>query len=717
MCNCIFMTGKRILVLMALVTTAMAACVPPATGAETMSNKDCLECHNDKTLTKTNASGRVVSLFVDEARFAASRHGSNQCAQCHSDLKSTHPDDNLAAKPVDCSVCHGGAATNYAASVHGRIRKQGDLAAAGCKDCHGTNLHEVVSAKNADSPVFKMNLVQTCGRCHSNPKMAEKYKFKYPEVAAQYKDSIHGRALLQLGMSAAPSCNDCHGVHDIQPAKEGSSKVNGAHLAETCGKCHSKVAETWRQSSHGKAMAKGEPGAPSCADCHSAHSIESPHNTHFKLASVQQCGGCHQDKFEHYRETFHGKAIMLARPSQAAEVPACFDCHGHHDVLNHREPASRLSSANIVATCRQCHPGANASFAEYQPHANPLDKKNYPGLHRVFLFMTALLLGVFLFFGTHTLLWFVRSAIAYYRNPEEYRAARAAALADTDWFTRFTPFERFLHILVITSFLTLVLTGMPLKFYYTDWAKVVFKLIGGLDVARFLHRVGALVTFTYFGLHLLSLAIRAWRRRDLVRDPETGKFDRQRLWKVLFSPDSLIPSFNDFRELAAHVRWFFGRGEKPQFDRWTYWERFDYFAVFWGVAIIGTSGLIMWFPEFFTKFVSGWFVNVALIVHSDEALLAAGFIFTIHFFNTHFRLEKFPLDTVIFSGRISKSELMHERRKWYDRLVASGRLDQYRLRDEWPRWKAIVKFFGFSFFGAGVILLLLIIYAMVSRLF
>jgi hypothetical protein len=124
----------------------------------------------------------------------------------------------------------------------------------------------------------------------------------------------------------------------------------------------------------------------------------------------------------------------------------------------------------------------------------------------------------------------------------------------------------------------------------------------------------------------------------------------------------------------------------------------------------------MWFPQFFCHFMPGWMINVALIVHSDEALLAAGFIFTIHFFNTHFRLEKFPMDTVIFSGRISKTELLHERRRWYERLLAGGRLADMRVKDEWERWKTIARSFGYLFFGLGIVLLGLILYAMASRL-
>ncbi len=241
-------------------------------------------------------------------------------------------------------------------------------------------------------------------------------------------------------------------------------------------------------------------------------------------------------------------------------------------------------------------------------------------------------------------------------------------------------------------------------------------MIGGAETARALHRLGAIVTFLYFGLHLVSLLAKCWQSRTKVRDPQTGKLSLKRLWNTVFGPDTMMPTWQDWRDFVAHNKWFFGQGTKPQFDRWTYWEKFDYFAVFWGVAIIGTSGLIMWFPTFFTRFLPGWIINVALIIHSDEALLAAGFIFSIHFFNTHFRIEKFPMDTVIFSGRVSKNELLHERRRWYDRLVAAGQLDEYRVRDEWFRWKGIARSFGYFFFGLGLVLLGLIIYAMITRL-
>jgi cytochrome b subunit of formate dehydrogenase len=505
-------------------------------------------------------------------------------------------------------------------------------------------------------------------------------------------------------------------VHNIRRAVDRDSLVSHANVAKTCGKCHLAIEKTYDRSVHGQLLARGDSRGPVCTDCHSPHEIGNPEANSFKALSDERCGKCHQDRLEHYRDTYHGKAIALGKPGAAVDVAACYDCHGYHDVLPPSNPASHLSKQNILATCQQCHPNATAKFTEYKPHANPMDAKNYPLLHYVFLGMTGLLVGTFAFFGLHTLAWLVRAVYLYLHDTKTFREAKIKTQEDDEWFTRFVPFERFLHFMMVSSFLLLVVTGMPLKFYYTGWAKAIFAVIGGAETARTLHRFGAVITFFYFGLHVASLVGKAWKGRKKLRDPQTGKLQLARLGGIMFGPDSMVPGLQDWKDLVAHNKWFFGKGGKPSFDRWTYWEKFDYFAVFWGVAIIGASGMIMWFPEFFTRWLPGWVINIALIIHSDEALLAAGFIFSIHFFNTHFRIEKFPMDTVIFSGRISKTEMLHERRRWYDRLVADGRLNQFRVKDEWEQWKRIARSFGYFFFGLGLVLLALIIYAMLKRL-
>jgi len=685
----------------------------PAAAPAPNSRAACLECHRDEKL-QTKKAGRMVPLFVNEASFAKSVHRTLDCTDCHEGFDGESSPHKKPLTTVDCGSCHEKEAKQYATSIHGMSHAMGASGAATCTSCHGA--HEIVPVKQIDSPVLKLNLPQTCATCHSNKNLTDEYRITNSHAAAQYVDSIHGRALLQMGLIVAPSCNNCHGVHDIKRNVDKDSRTNHANIAKTCGQCHVGIEEIYNQSVHGQLLAKHDPRGPVCSDCHTAHQIEKPTSAHFKALSDQRCGRCHEDRLTHYRETYHGKAMALGRPNVASDVAGCYDCHGHHDVFPVSDPRSRLSKEHILGTCQQCHPGVSAKFTTYQPHANPLDKVHYPLLNKVFLFMTALLVGTFGFFGVHTLFWLFRSIYLYLHDSKAFREAKTQVHSDDEQFTRFTPFERFLHLMVVTSFLLLVITGMPLKFYYTDWARTIFDLLGGAEVARSLHHFGALVTFAYFALHLGELVTTLWRRRAALRNPASGRLEVRRAWSVLFGPDSMVPSLQDGRDFIAHQKWFFGKGPRPQFDRWTYWERFDYFAVFWGIFAIGVSGLIMWFPKFFTGFLPGWIINIALVVHSDEALLAAGFIFTFHFFNTHFRIEKFPMDTVIFSGRISKTEMLHERKRWYDRLVATGRLEHFRVRDDWEGRKKIAKSFGFLFFGTGLALLALIVYAMLSRL-
>jgi cytochrome b subunit of formate dehydrogenase len=678
---------------------------------EKLANSDCLDCHTDPSNTRLVNGVKVPLAVFPTNRFNKSVHGMLDCTDCHTGVKELVHDAKLP--PPDCSGCHDKEAKDYATSIHGVSHAMGASGAANCWDCHGS--HGILPVKDPSSPVFKLNLPETCAKCHNNPDLTREYQMKHPEAASQYLDSIHGQALLKMGLIVAPSCNDCHGTHSIKRAVDRDSPINHANVAKTCGKCHVGIEETYNKSIHGQLLAKGDSRGPVCTDCHTAHDIVNPEGNNFKAISDARCGKCHADRLAHYSETYHGKAMALGKPNVAPAVAACYDCHGYHDVQPPSNPASRLSSTNILATCQQCHPGATAKFTEYRPHANPMDAKNYPLLHVVFLGMTGLLIGTFAFFGLHTLMWLVRAVWLYMHDSKKFREAKISTQTDDEWFTRFVPFERLLHFMMVSSFLLLVVTGMPLKFYYTDWAKAIFAVIGGAETARTLHRFGAVITFIYFGLHVLSLVGKAWKGRKSLRSAD-GSFHFKQLWQVLFGPDSMIPTLQDYRDFVAHNKWFFGKGPKPQFDRWTYWEKFDYFAVFWGVAIIGTSGLLMWFPEFFTKFLPGWALNIALLIHSDEALLAAGFIFSIHFFNTHFRIEKFPMDTVIFSGRVSKTEMLHERKRWYDRLVATHQLDEHRVKDEWLRWKNIARTFGYLFFGLGMVLLVLIIYAMITRL-
>ncbi|MDH3522335.1 MAG: hypothetical protein OES32_02010 [Acidobacteriota bacterium] len=224
---------------------------------------------------------------------------------------------------------------------------------------------------------------------------------------------------------------------------------------------------------------------------------------------------------------------------------------------------------------------------------------------------------------------------------------------------RFDAFDRTLHIALMISFLGLAASGLPLLFADRSWAQLIARAFGGYGVTGTVHRFSAVVLFATFFLHVGRLMLGT--RRNGTRF-------------MLWGPDSLVPQPRDLAQLGQHVRWFLGRGPYPRFDRYAYWEKFDYWAVFWGMAIIGCSGLVMWFPGVFLRILPGWALNVALVVHSEEALLAMVFIFTVHFFNSHLRPGKFPMDPVIFTGEVTVDELRHERAAQYERLERTGRL-------------------------------------------
>ena len=293
--------------------------------------------------------------------------------------------------------------------------------------------------------------------------------------------------------------------------------------------------------------------------------------------------------------------------------------------------------------------------------------------------------------------------------PKGTAAHDAAVIASDEWgpeappdrreFVRFTYLNRTLHVCMIVSFITLALTGLSLKFSYTGWARFMSRMMGGFQTAGFIHRTAAVIMFGAFITHIVDLF--------KLKKREYGS------WKALIlGPNSMLPMKQDLLEFIGTMKWFVGQGERPQYGRWTYWEKFDYFAVFWGVFIIGSTGLTLWFPVLFTRLIPGSFINVATIIHSDEALLATGFIFTVHFFNTHLRPEKFPMDTTVFTGHMPLAELKRDKPREYQALVASGRLEQH-LADPQPAIVVkTIRVFAWVALSIGFSIVVWIIYAM-----
>ncbi|HQL24536.1 MAG TPA: hypothetical protein PKY95_08975, partial [candidate division Zixibacteria bacterium] len=506
----------------------------------------------------------------------------------------------------------------------------------------------------------------------------------------EYIESIHGKGLLQSGLVVTAMCTDCHTAHHVLPQTDARSSVHRANIPKTCARCHNGIYEQYAKSIH---SATANPDAkdplPICNDCHHSHTITRADLADFRLTVRKQCGACHADVTESYFETVHGKVSQLGGTAAAQ----CYDCHGAHDTLPPSDPGSHLSRAHIVETCGQCHKGSHRQFAGYLTHATHHDRTKYPILFYAFWFMTTLLVGTLIVAGAHTILWLPKS----WQMMREHKQVRTQYRGSLE-YRRFKPLHSRLHIMVVTSFIALAITGMTLKFSYLGWARWISELLGGFESTSYIHRVAAVVTFAYFGIHLWDLISEKRRQRKSWRE-------------YLFTKNSMLPNRDDLREAIATIKWFLGRGPRPRYGRWTYWEKFDYFAVFWGVAIIGTTGLMLWFPEFFTRFLPGWIINVAQIVHSDEALLAVAFIFTVHFFNTHFRPDKFPMDTVIFTGRVPVEELKNDRPREYEELIQSRKIKDHLVPPLPPVMVRTAKVFGAVALTIGLILILLIIYA------
>lgn len=263
-------------------------------------------------------------------------------------------------------------------------------------------------------------------------------------------------------------------------------------------------------------------------------------------------------------------------------------------------------------------------------------------------------------------------------------------------YQRFDIYNRLLHGALMFSFLGLAFTGMPLLFSDAPWASRLASLFGGGRGAGILHRVFASVMIVCFVTHVFRLMHRLYVKKEL---------------EVLWGPESMTPQPRDVVEMIAHLRWFLRLGPRPQFDHFTYWEKFDYWAVFWGMGVIGGSGLVLWFPELFAHVLPGSWFNIALLVHGEEGLLAVGFIFTIHFFNSHLRPEKFPMDPVIFTGQVTDHEFAEERPAEYERLRRERRLDELEV-DQAPAWVfSLAKAVAVVAVTFGLVMVALILYA------
>lgn len=366
-------------------------------------NNYCMECHGEKDIFKI-VNGEKLSLFVDINEHDNSAHKENSCVKCHANVNTSNNPICKGSGIVDCSSCHDEQVADYVVSQHGKLHAEGKLNSAYCTDCHGK--HNTLKKSNLDSPTFVRNIPELCEKCHAHAeKVGGHAADKAREgLAEKYSMSIHGKGLLESGLTVTATCADCHTAHKELPADDPLSSVYPDNIPATCAKCHLGIYEKFKLSIHSPTVTKTDKELPGCSDCHKSHSIERVDRTDFRSGIIDQCGRCHMDVTDTYFETFHGKVSKLGSTNTAH----CYDCHGSHSIFPTYDPRSALSRKNIVETCKECHPNSNRMFVGYLTHATHHDKDKYPYLFYTFWAMTILLVSVFTFFGLHTILWFFR---------------------------------------------------------------------------------------------------------------------------------------------------------------------------------------------------------------------------------------------------------------------------------------------------------------------
>jgi cytochrome b subunit of formate dehydrogenase len=469
---------------------------------------ECLACHNDASLAK-DVNGKAVSLHVDEGKFKASIHGGMfACTDCHKDVKA-FPHDPAPAK-VQCDSCHADEVAAYKASVHGLARAAGNNQAATCVSCHGS-LHEVVTAGDPASTVAHQNIPKTCGTCHGQ-KFVMESSGRSAAPFYSYEESVHGKAVA-AGSEKAAVCTDCHGSHEILTAANPKSSIFKFNVPNTCAKCHDKVKTEFMASIHGQAIAKGVSQAPVCTDCHGIHGIKSHVDPNSSVSAQNlartTCAKCHESvrlsedfgiaggRASSYLASYHGLATKMGSKIAAN----CASCHGVHNILPSSDPRSTISQANLAKTCGQCHPGAGDNFIKGKVHIEaPLSADvgtvAVTWVRRAYMF---LIFGTIGLMALHNIIIWRRKASRARKDPRRV-------------VVRMEKEQRIQHLLLLVSFFTLVITGFALKFPESMFARA---LLMSESVRSIVHRVAGTMLILTSLYHVFYLAARRSGRRML----------------------------------------------------------------------------------------------------------------------------------------------------------------------------------------------------------
>lgn len=698
-------TGMVAVALWIAAGAVLAGSAHPAGTARGPTNGDCLTCHGDASAKRSNGS----SVFVAPQKFASSVHGQAglACVDCHSDLAATkdfphkphvkkvvcatchdrvgashpfHPEIARAESgkeklEVDCADCHGSheikAVTDpsfpfttdrqvqacgtcheeerdhYVSSEHGKALASGASPAPSCLTCH----RKPVTPGSGTAPAALKRLQENlCLSCHLYDSSVRARAVATAGFIASFESSVHGKAL-HRGDARAPNCVDCHGPHEERRGFDTSSLVNKMRVADVCGKCHPAENRLFTAGVHGAAIERGNKDAPSCTDCHGEHSILSPSNPQSPVAkanvSARVCTPCHgslklnerynlpRDRVATFRTSYHG----LASRGGAVEVANCASCHGAHDILPSSNPASRVNKANLARTCGAsgCHPGANARFAAGKVHVTGGEAEE-PLLYWVATLYVILIVVVVGGMFFHNLLDFVRKSRRQLkiRSGELWEEPPGHGL-----YLRMTVSERIQHGALALSFTLLVITGFMLRYPEAWWVIVIRRLSDRAFALRSLtHRISAVIMIAASVYHAGYLGLTA-RGRKLLSD----------LWWRR----------KDLRDAVATLRHNVGLSqERPEYERFSYIEKSEYWALVWGTFVMAATGITMWFDNTFIRLLGKLGYDVSRTIHFYEAWLATLAILVWHFYFVIFNPDVYPMNMSWLNGNLTEREMEEE---------------------------------------------------------
>jgi cytochrome b subunit of formate dehydrogenase len=625
-------TSRNILVQTLALSLFICACA--ARAEQKPKDKDCLACHSDATLT-TEVNGKQVSLYVDESKMKQSIHGGIfACVDCHKDVKGLVHE--TTPKKITCAECHADAQQAYEHSLHSKA-KPGAAQAANCQDCHG-GAHEILAAADPKSPVNHDNIPATCGRCHG-----QKFLMESNGVSGQtfvsYQQSVHGLAI-ERGSKKAAVCTDCHGDHQILPANDAKSPIYKFNVPATCGKCHGAVEQTYVESIHGQAIARGNGLAPVCTDCHGIHSIKAHIDPNSSVSEQNiartTCARCHEgvrlsqefgvagNRVSSYLDSYHG----LASEGGSAVVANCASCHGVHNILPSSDPRSTINKANLDATCGKCHQGVTQKFTLTKVHGDGSKSKDIGSIavrwvRWFYLALIILVIGAM----------FLHNAIIWQSK------ARALRAMQNPRMTRMSTSQRWQHLILLSSFIVLVITGFALRFP-NSWIAELLGNGNGERLRSITHRVAGVILIAAGIYHIFYLVITREGRR-LICD---------------FAPRS-----KDAFDAWATMRYYLGLGgEKPRFSRFNYAEKAEYWALVWGTALMAVTGIMMWAKVSTGNLLARWWVDVATAIHFYEAILATLAIVVWHFYQVFLDPDVYPMNWAWWDGKMPVEHYRHE---------------------------------------------------------